>query len=327
MLYRVLVLTFLFISIGCTKKEYIKKIVIYTSIDQVYSSKIFQDFEEKTGIKVLAVYDTEASKAVGLEKRLLMEKSHPRADIFWNSEPIRTARLAKQNLFNPYMKFHTEYYQSKAYYDTNYRWFGIGKRNRVLIVNTQQVKEEHYPKSLKTLWSNKYQNKVAISSPYIGTASTHFAALYYQLGEKNFKRLLKEIKDTQVTYLAGNSVVKDLVGSGKYPIGLVDSDDALSGIKAGLPIAMIHYDQNTTGTFSIIGTVAQLNHAPNPKEAERFMDYLLTATTEQKLIDLGAVQYSVFKQVDTKEPKQWGVHPNFLLNDLQSSYTLMKETL
>jgi len=314
-------------ALGCSRENSIKEIVIYTSVDQVYSSQIFKDFEKQTGVKVLAVYDTEASKAVGLEKRLLMEKSHPRADIFWNSEPIRTARLAEQDLFKQYTKFSTKNYQSKMYYDTKHRWFGVGKRDRVIIVNTKQVKEESYPKLLQTLWSKQYQGKVAISSPYIGTAATHFAALYHQLGETNFKHLLENIKASHVIYLAGNSVVKDVVGEGKYPIGLVDSDDALAGIKAGLPLAMLHYDQNTTGAFSIIGTVAQLKDSPHPNAAERFMDYLLTVETEQKLIDLGAVQYSVFKQSKSKTPKQWTEDPNLLLNDLQHSYTLMKEIL
>jgi iron(III) transport system substrate-binding protein len=326
--FKILLIMFVTLTLlSCSKTKDTPKIVIYTSVDQVYSSQIFKDFEQKTGIKVLAVYDTEASKAVGLEKRLLMEKSHPRADIFWNSEPIRTARLAKQNLFKPYKQFSTKNYQSNIYYDAKRRWFGVGKRDRVLIVNTKQVKKESYPKLLQTLWSKEYQGKVAISSPYIGTAATHFAALYHRIGEKKFTQLLKTIKSSHVTYLAGNSVVKDVVGEGKYPIGLVDSDDALAGIKAGLPIAMIHYDQNTTGTFSIIGTVAQLKDSPHPNEAKRFMDYLLTPETEQKLIGLGAVQYSVYKQTKSKAPKQWTQDPNLLLDDLQHSYRLMKEIL
>jgi iron(III) transport system substrate-binding protein len=312
---------------SCSKTRDTPSVIIYTSVDQVYSSQIFKDFEKQTGIKVLAVYDTEASKAVGLEKRLLMEKSHPKADIFWNSEPIRTARLAKQNIFKPYKKVSLEKYQNNEYYDSNYRWFGIGKRERVIIVNTHQIQKKDYPESLQDLWEKRYANKVAISSPYIGTAATHFAALYHELGEEGFHTLLLKIKQSQVTYLAGNSVVKDLVGSGKYPIGMVDSDDALAGIKANLPIRMLHYNQNTTGAFSIIGTVAQLKNSPNPNEAERFMDYLLTSKTEQKLIDLGAVQYSVFKDANTTKPKQWSRNPNLLLDDLKHSYTLMKETL
>jgi len=194
--------------ISCSKTKNIPSVVIYTSVDQVYSSQIFKDFEKKSGIRVLAVYDTEASKVVGLEKRLLMERSHPRADIFWNSEPIRTARLAKQDIFKPYKKFTNKNYQSKMYYDTSHRWFGIGKRSRTLIVNTQQIKKEAYPELLQTLWSKAYKGKIAISSPYVGTAATHFAALCHKLGETKFKQLLKKIKASHISYLAGNSVLK-----------------------------------------------------------------------------------------------------------------------
>lgn len=113
-------IVFIFFTLVSCSKKATHSVVIYTSVDQVYASKIFKDFEQKTGIKVLAVYDTEASKAVGLEKRLLMEKPHPRADIFWNSEPIRTARLAKQKLFKSNTKISLQNYQNTSYYDANY---------------------------------------------------------------------------------------------------------------------------------------------------------------------------------------------------------------
>jgi hypothetical protein len=38
---------------------------------------------------------------VGLEKRLLQEKTHPKADLFWNSENLRTTRLDSHSLFTP----------------------------------------------------------------------------------------------------------------------------------------------------------------------------------------------------------------------------------
>ena len=110
------ILSILFMLYGCSNKSHQQQIIIYTSVDQVYSSKIFKDFEQKTGIKVLAVYDTEASKAIGLEKRILAEKSHPRADIFWNSEPIRTARLAKQGLFQSRPDITLPPYKNNFYY-------------------------------------------------------------------------------------------------------------------------------------------------------------------------------------------------------------------
>ncbi len=315
------------VFLGCSKRDHATEIVIYTSVDQVYSSKIFKDFEQKTGIKVLAVYDTEASKAIGLEKRLLAEKSHPRADIFWNSEPIRTARLAKEGLFESFEAVSHPEYKDKYYFDPGKRWFGLGERIRVIIVNTNLIKPKDYPSSFDDLWNKKFKGKVAISSPYIGTAATHFAALYHAMRKAEFMHLLKKIKQSNTVYLAGNSVVKDAVGAGKFSLGVVDSDDALAGIKEGLPIKMLYYNQNNRGDFAIFGTVAMLKGASHSENAKRFIDYLLTKETENKMIHMGAVQSSVFKQDRSSGIKSWTEDPNSLLNDLHQSYILLKEIL
>ena len=61
-------------------------VTVYTSQDQVYAEPILQRFEQETGIRVRAVYDSEAVKTVGLVNRLIAEKNHPRCDLFWNHE-------------------------------------------------------------------------------------------------------------------------------------------------------------------------------------------------------------------------------------------------
>jgi len=317
---------FVLLILSCSQNKE-KRIIIYTSVDQVYAAKIFKDFEHKTGIKVLAVYDTEASKAIGLEKRILAEKAHPRADIFWNSEPIRTVRLAKQGLFQAYSDIKLPMYKDTLYYASDKTWFGIGERKRVIIVNTNLVLPQDYPTQLNDIWHEKFKAKVAMSSPYIGTAATHFTALYHRYGATVFQALLATMKKAKTKYLAGNSVVKESVGIGKYAIGLVDSDDAIAGIVAGLPLKMFYYDQEDKGSFSIFGTVAMLKSAQNTTEAKQFLHYLLTQETEQKLIDIGAVQFSVLKHATLSSPKGWSINPEVLWHDLNISYTFMKAAL
>src|SRR5687767_13851743 len=50
-------------------------VIVYAAQDQVYSEPILQQFTKETGIKVRAVYDSEAVKTVGLANRLLAERS------------------------------------------------------------------------------------------------------------------------------------------------------------------------------------------------------------------------------------------------------------
>src|SRR6266478_5951329 len=47
------------------------QVVVYASQDEVYAEPILQEFTKETGIKVQAVYDSEAVKTVGLANRLL----------------------------------------------------------------------------------------------------------------------------------------------------------------------------------------------------------------------------------------------------------------
>ena len=316
----IFLLPLLFIS--CSKTDNKKELVIYTSVDQVFSSKIIKEFEKKIGIETKILYDTEASKAVGLEKRLLAEQKHPKADIFWNSEFMRTARLERSGVFESYKKeinYTKPYYRSK-----DFKWYGIGLRSRVFVVNKNLIKKEEYPTRLEDLLNPKYKGKVAISMPYFGTTSTHFSALLYKMGEKKFREFINGLKRNRVALLAGNSVVKDAVGRGEYIFGLVDSDDVMVGLEQGLPIDIVFYNQDKDGVFSVFGTVAMLKDAPHQESAKKFIDYLLTKEVEKKLIELKAVQYGILD--NSKLPfKSWSIEPLVGVEYLKKSMDIIRE--
>jgi iron(III) transport system substrate-binding protein len=77
-------------------------VTVYVALDDVYSQPILADFESETGIHVKAVFDTEASKSVGLANKLKLETSNPRCDVFWNNEILHTVRLANDGVFEAY---------------------------------------------------------------------------------------------------------------------------------------------------------------------------------------------------------------------------------
>jgi len=58
------------------------EVTIYVSTDRVFSEPILKAYEQKTGVKVNAVYDTEETKSTGLANKLLAEKNNPQADVF-----------------------------------------------------------------------------------------------------------------------------------------------------------------------------------------------------------------------------------------------------
>ncbi|GIT78137.1 MAG: hypothetical protein Ct9H300mP32_5190 [Verrucomicrobiota bacterium] len=73
-------------------------VTVYTSQDQVYAEPILQRFEQETGIRVRAVYDSEAVKTVGLVNRLIAEKNHPRWICFGITRSFARTQIAARGV-------------------------------------------------------------------------------------------------------------------------------------------------------------------------------------------------------------------------------------
>ena len=292
---KTLILTFLTIILisvsmltSCSSQQK-NEVVIYTSVDQVFSEPILKSFEKETGIKVLPVYDVEAAKTTGLVNRVIAEKSSPKADVFWSGEFAQTIMLKEENTLAQYKSPNCQDIQ-KQYIDNENYWTGFGGRARVLLVNKNLLKQEDYPKSINDLLNEKYPaNKIGIAYPMFGTTATHSAALYAQIGQENGKKFFQSLKNRGVKVVDGNSVVRDMVVSGQLVMGLTDTDDAGSAIKKGEPVEMLFMDQdaNSFGTLIIPNTVAVIKNGPNTSNANKLVDYILSKDIEEKLTEAG----------------------------------------
>jgi iron(III) transport system substrate-binding protein len=272
-----------------------RTVIVYTSVDQVYAEPVFRAFEHETGVRVLPVYDVEATKTTGLVNRLIAEKSRPQADIFWSGEPSQTIVLKNQGVLAPYTS------PSAADIPDQFRdpegfWTGFGGRARVFIVNTDRLAPSHYPRSVYDMLDAEYPgSSVGIAYPMFGTTATHAAALYGYLGKENASRLFTSLNNRGVRVVDGNSVVRDLVAGGQLAFGLTDTDDACGAVESGRNVTIIIPDQEEggMGTLVIPNTVALVAGAPDPAEAREFIDYLLANKTESAMVTSGWIQIPV----------------------------------
>lgn len=324
---KIVFIAFLLVAATLTSASANRVVVVYTSVDQIFSEPILKAFEKETSIDVRAVYDVEASKTVGLEKRLVAEKRRPRADVFWNSEYLRTIRLEKAGVLAP-LPSETVASVPAAYRSPGGHWAGFGVRARVFVVNTDLVPPEKMPRKLEDLTQPEWKGKVAVAKPYFGTTSTHFAALYVKWGEEKYVRFLKALKKNKVALLPGNSNVRDAVARGRYAFGLTDTDDVNVALDRNMPVKMIYPDQDTDGAFAIFHTVAGISGAPHPDAARKLIDYLASAAVESALIRSGAVQMRVFPgDSQQNDPVLWHIVSDEILDALEPSAGLVREFL
>ena len=284
----------LFSLTGCEANES-REVVVYTSVDQMFSEPILQQFEDQTGIKVMAVYDVEAAKTTGLVNRLIAEKDNPQADVFWNNEFAQTVILKNLDVLTPYVS--PEAADIPDYYiDPDNTWIGFGGRARILIVNQKLIAPEDYPQSIFQLTTSGVPaDQIGIAYPLFGTTATHAASLYAALGPDGGKAFFQELQQSGIRVVDGNSVVKDMVVSGELVMGLTDTDDAFLALDKGEPVEIVFLDQEDGGfgTLVIPNSVAMINGAPNPEEAQKLIDFLVSKETERELLEIGWIDLTV----------------------------------
>jgi len=275
------------LMVGCASPA--PTVVVYTSVDQVYSEPVLQRFERESGIRVLAVYDVEATKTTGLVNRLLAEKANPQADVFWSGEFAQTLRLQAEGGLASYLSPNAERIPAQ-YKDPQGAWTGLAGRARVFLVNTDRVEPGAYPDSIFDLLDARWPGEeVGLAYPLFGTTATHAAALYAALGESQARQFFQDLRDKGVRLVDGNSVVRDMVSRGELAFGLTDTDDACGALQRGAPVAIAFPDQGEgeLGTLVIPNTVALVAGGPHPAEGKRLIDFLLSDAAAEDLVAAG----------------------------------------
>jgi iron(III) transport system substrate-binding protein len=284
---------------GCNQPSQ-RVVVLYSAQDQVFAEPILAQFTRETGIRVKAVFDSEAVKTVGLANRLLNERSNPQCDVWWSNEELRTRQLEAKGIFR----------QSNAV-------AFFGSRSRRIVINTNKVSIDAAPRTLSAFTNAEWRGKAALAYPMFGTTSTHFIALRQLWGAVAWENWCRALASNEPFLVEGNSVVVKLVGRGEASIGLTDSDDITAGQREGLPIAALPVNPEL---LVIPNTAAIIRGAPNSDEAESLFNFLQSAAVARALESSGAIESAEFPphglRVTDWQP---------IVRDIETSTARMKE--
>ena len=274
-------------------------VVVYCAQDQEYAEPIFAEFTRQTGLRVRPLFDSEAVKTVGLAQRLLAEKAHPQAGVFWGNEELRARQLAAAGVFRETNGLST-----------------FGYRTRRIVLNTNRLEWARAPQSLLELTNPVWRGKVALAYPLFGTTATHFLALRQLWGAAGWERWCRALQANQPFLVEGNSVVVKLVGRGEAWLGLTDSDDIAAAQREGLPVVALPV---TGETLYLPNTVAVVRGTPHPPAAENLFRFLQRPEIVGQLVSARALE-------GAQAGAQTGLTVNWtrLLADLEPATAVMK---
>ncbi len=245
------------------------EVIVYAAQDQVYSEPILKDFEKQTGIKVRAIYDSEATKTVAIANRLLAERKHPQCDVYWGNEELRTRQLAAQNVFR----------------ETN-GWAAFGYRSRRIAV-AATGNPALTPSSLIDLTNAAYRGQVALAYPLFGSTATHLLALRQHWGNAAWENWCRTLAANKPFIVDGNSVAARMAAKGQVAVALTDSDDIAAENREGVKLKTFPL---TGETLLLPNTVAVIRDSPHPDAAQRLFEYLQSRPVTDRLIEAGALE-------------------------------------
>jgi len=329
---RVATISFLIVLVGALLLAFrpwrpAHDLVIYCSHDAVYSSEIIAAFEQATGLRALARFDSEATKSLGLVELIRAEGStgsgRSRADVFWNNELLGTLDLQSADLLDPYIGPSHQRIPD-AHKDPDGHWASFGSRARVMIVNTDILPGPDLA-SLEALIAGGDLSRFAIAKPIYGTTLTHYTILWHHLGAEGAQAWHQSILDRGARIVLGNATTKDLVAAGICDFAFTDTDDYALAQIAGAPVTVL--PARVAGRpIAIPNTVALLKGAPNPDAARAFIDFLLSEEVELALarstarqVPLGTIDPALLpEEVKALQPLVDDAYP---LNDLIGART------
>jgi iron(III) transport system substrate-binding protein len=264
-------------------------VVVYTALDRGFSEPILNKFEQETGIRVQARYDTESTKTVGLVNAIRGEKQRPRCDVFWNNEIVNTIRLQNEGLLEAYAPAAAAQFPAPFKDATGY-W-----------INTDLVPPGAEPKLLAELAEAKWQGKVAIAKPLFGTTATQAACLDALWGTERAAAWFAALKANGVRIESSNKAVALAVGAGRAAVGITDTDDAIEELASHRPVKIIYPDAgpDQDGVLFIPNTLALVKGAPHPEAARKLIEFLLRPEIETMLANGPSAQIPLNPLVTT----------------------------
>lgn len=326
------------VQIACSRSDSTSEraaatVVVYCSVDETYARPILDRFEERTGIRVEAMFDSEAGKTTGLLNRLIAENrsGRPGADVFWSGELFGTMRLAESGILEAYEPATPMAEIPARFRDPAGRWNAMAARARVLAFNPDKTPRDQVPKRWEDLARPNVAPNVAIANPLFGTTRGHVAAMFALWGPDRAQAFLRGLRDNEAIILDGNSATVRAVINGRARFAATDSDDVYAAQRAGATIDFVEPDLGDGGTLLIPCSVGLVKKGPSSASAKSLVDYLVSGEVERLLAESESrnipVRETLRKELNVSWPAETLIEFQKIMEALEASDTHAREIL
>ena len=276
---------------------------VYTSRHYDSDEIIYEEFKNLTGIKVNII----SGKGKALMERLRLEGKNSPADLFITSDAGNLWKIQKDGMFKKILSEKIKKTVPENFRGPNNEWVGIAKRSRVIFYSPERVKDFEIKNiTYEDLADPKWKGRLVVRSSGNIYNQSLVASLISSIGiertekwakgiVKNFARKPQGNDRSQILAVANGEA--DIAIANTYYIGLMLSGEkGVDQKNAAEKVSMIFPGQADSGTHINISGVGILKNAPNPFNAEKLIEYLLTDKIQKHIVE-NTYEYSIKRNI------------------------------
>lgn len=246
---------------------------LYTSLAPTESKPLAEAFEKKHGVKV-ELWRSQSERVV---QRVLSEAKAGRhtMDVVATNGPEMES-LAREKVLTAYFTPHAADLPP-ASIPRHRMWMPDRLQFFVVGYNTNLVKREELPKSIKGFTDPKWKGKLGIEA---GDAEW-MATLVKKWGEAEGMAVFRKLAELQPAVRKGHPLMAQLVSAGEIPVLLTAYSANVETLKRkGAPI-----DYAPIDAIARPQGIGISRNAPHPAAALLFVDFVLSAEDGQRLYE------------------------------------------
>ena len=267
-----------------------KEVNVFSARHYDSDVQLYQKFTDKTGIKVNII----SGKDKALQKRITEEGADSKADLYITADAGRLGAFASKGMFQNSLTP-----AIKAAVPSNFRtskWTGIAKRARIIYYSPERVNANDLNgMTYEDLADSKWKGRIVIRKSNNIYNQSLVASLIKNNGKKATAEWAKGVVANMARDSKGNDRAQilavaageaDLAVANTYYLALM-----LSGKKgaeqqaAAKKVLPFFPNQGDRGTHMNISGGGVLKNAPNPENAKKLLEFLLTKEAQQHIVN------------------------------------------
>ena len=256
-------------------------LLVYAVVNQDDAELLTGMFRERTGVDVRFVRGSTGE----LVTRVIAEQGAPQADVLLGGASSLHIAIEEAGASAPYLSPALAVYEPHTH-DAEGYWSGFYLTALGIGVNAERFAQRFGDTPTPATWEDlldpRFAGEIVMTDPVASSTAYLFVQLQLQrLGEEAGWAYLEALAPLVGQFPSSGGAPPQLVGTGEYALG-VAFVHALARYRAqGFPVDLVV----PPGTVGEIGAVSIIAGGPNPENARRFVDFVLSAEAQQAFVE------------------------------------------